>query len=283
MPSTLPAPRMEVLSPTAFPFGLPADRQRLAVDGWLDEAITGRVDSPLVVTFDLDLFPYEPEIGVLVQLVRRVGLELGERNHGRVVMVFATSREPVREAVRALASSMDIPIYVAADAASIARAEPAMHLTPGKRLTLDAVAANGRATATVVADATGTTPVAAGNALSELHAQGLLLRYEGSGRVAHTYMHPAAAQTRPLQTTVAIPQALSAEIAEIASMAGRDPEELIVQAWRDFMSRNASELADRYHVIAGQIRVGDREGLLDSLTQDSGDAVPRQGHRNRGA
>ncbi len=269
MPSTIPAPRVAVLSPTAFPFGLPADRQRRAVDGWLDMAITGRVDVPLIVTVDLDQFPYEPEVGVLVQLMRRVGRELGERNQGRLVIVFATSREPVREAVRALAASNDIPIYLAEDAGSIDRAQPAINLTPGKRLTLDAVAASGRATATSVADATGSTAVAAGNALSELHSQGLLLRYEGSGRVAHTYAHPAAAaQGGRLQVGVAIPQSLSVEIAEIANMAGRDPEELIAQAWRDFMSRNASELADRYHVIAGQIRSGDRAGLLESLTQD---------------
>ena len=273
MPSTMPAPRREVRIPTALPFGLPAERQAREVDGWLDRSFTGAADEPMTVVFDLDPLPYEPGVGYLVELVKGAGRELGDRNQGRVVLVFASSREPVREAVRALASTNDIPVYLAPNVRQIGKAEPAIPLTPAKRMTLEAVAAAGRATASLVAGATGSSPVAAGNALSELHTQGLLLRHEGSGRVAHTYEHPAAAAEAPaIPAAVALPRSLSEEIAEIASLSGREADDLIAEAWREFMSKRSTELAQRYEVIAGQIHSGDSAGLLESLMQDASEA-----------
>lgn len=270
MPSTMPAPQLQVRQPTSLPWNLAPELQQREVDSWLGRTFTGPADAPLTVVFDLDPLPQEPGVAYLVELVKGVGRELSQRNQGRVVLVFATSREPVREAVRSLARTNDIPIYIAASSADIERAEPALPMTPGKRITLEAVAASGRATATTVATRTGASPVAAGNTLAELFTQGLLLRHEGSGRVAHTYEHPAAGKaSRVAATTVAIPESLSVEIAEIANMAGRHPEDLISQAWREFMATNAKTMAGRYEIVAGQIRSGDRDGLLESLTRDS--------------
>jgi hypothetical protein len=276
MSATVQAPR--VLGPTVLPRGLPAEWRRLEVAHWLGRIFTAQQDTPLTVVFDLDQGGYDPDAGELVELVRGIGNELRSRNLGRVLFVFATRDDSLREVLRSLAAAQEVPIYVASSASEIDLAQPAILITPAKRSALDAVAVTGRATASLVAQRTGGSAVAAGNALADLHAQGLLLRLEGAGRVGHTYQHPGFVETMasdsPMTTTIDLPDTLGFQIAEVAGRAGREPGELVAEAWRDFMERNHAAMAESYQEIGERYRTGDREGLIEAATRNAAARAP---------
>lgn len=267
----LQAPDWRLRAPTVLRPDLSAEDRRKQVMGWLSSQFTGRAPHP--ITLVVDYMTYEPQAAEVVDLIRGVRDELRSRNLGRVALVFTTEDDSLRDALRSLAAAYEVPIYVAPNRSAIDRAEPAISLTPAKRTALDTMAVLGRATASVVAHRTGGSTVAVGNTLAELHAQGLLLRHEGAGRIGHTYEHPSVIEaTRapgPMTTTIEVPDALSVEVAQVAEVANREPGELLAEAWREFMARNGDVLADRYAELSGLVQAGDRARLLEAVTRDS--------------
>ncbi|HYK95428.1 MAG TPA: hypothetical protein VE011_06140 [Candidatus Dormibacteraeota bacterium] len=272
MPALQPRLGDVVVRPPVLPREMPASQRRVAMSDWVATTFTGQVTEPLPVVVDLPA-SFEPEAGQLLQLIRDLQNERANRNRGRIAFIFVTQDDTVRDVLRAIAAASDIPIWVAPSSGELELAEPAVSLTPAKRSALDNLAALGMATASAVAGRTGGNPVSVGNTLGDLFSQGLLLRREGAGRTGHTYVHPAivkaTAGSEPLRTTVGLSSALSAQIAQVAERTGREPSELVTEAWRSFLANHTDELSQRYEDVSNVLRRGSREQLLETLTQDS--------------
>lgn len=274
-----PRPEWDVRSPTVLPPGLPLNRRRQLFASWVSATFTGAVTRPLVLFLDLD--EYALEVGELNELIVRVGADLRGHRFGQLLLVVTTRDRAVQEVVRSLAATHDVPIYIAPSRQELDQVAPAVDLTPSQRSVLDAVGVHGRATVAVVAGTVGAQSAAVGNVLAHLSNVGLLLRAEGAGRVGHTYLHPRVVETtpaaEPLTTSVEIPDALSEEIAAVASRAGREPGDLLAEAWRDFLIRNDEAMAARYREMAEMVRQNDRQGLIEAATR----AVPSRARATR--
>lgn len=261
----------DVRAPTVLPPGLPLERRRQLFASWVSNTFTGAVSGPLVLFLNLEDYALEP--GELNQLILQVGGDLRAHRFGSLLLVVTTSDPATQEVVRALATTHNVPIYLAPSRKDLDQAVPALDLTSAQRAVLDAVGQLGRATASVVAGSVGSQSAAVGNVLAHLFSTGLLLRAEGAGRIGHTYVHPrlvdASSSAEPLTTAVDVPDALSEEIAAIASMAGRQPGELLTEAWREFLDRNQDAMAAQYREMAALVRRGDRDQLIRATTRSA--------------
>jgi hypothetical protein len=262
----------DIRSPTVLPKGLSLERRRQLFASWVSDTFTGAVTRPFVLFLNLE--DYALEAGELNELVLRMGGDLRARRYGPLLLVVTTKDPAMKEVVRSLAAMHDVPIYLAPSRDELHAAVPAVDLTPAQRAVLNVVGEFGRATASVVAASVGSQSAAVGNVLAHLSSAGLLIKAEGSGRVGHSYVHPRIVDTKPasgpMNTAVQLPDVLSEEIASIASLAGRQPGELIAEAWREFMDRHRQTMAERYREMAEMVRRNDKEGLARAATR----AVP---------
>ena len=259
----------DVLTPPIQPSEIPAAQRAVAVSSWFSQCITGQVMEPRRIMVE---FPETYDAGDLVEFVRGVHDEVATRNRGRLAFVLTSNNASMRSAIKSMAAAYDAPIWLAESWDVIGEAEPALPVTPAKRVALDCLARVGRATASDVARRTGGSSVSVGNMLADLYTQGLVLREEGGGRQGHTYVHPTSTvatspTTSPLTTIVDLPHDVSAEIAEIAGLAGREPAEIVTEAWRSFMAEHRDEMRASYDEIAGAKH--DRAALLAALTRDA--------------
>ena len=274
MPSLTPAaPTWDVRAPTVLPLMLSAEERRSQFAAWVSNTITGPVAGPYVLSVDLDARDRDLGVVELDELVIQLGAQLKARRFGEFLLVVTTHDPSMREVVRALAASHEVPIYLAPSPYELDQAVPAMDLTPLQGSVLQVVGQVGWATTSVVAQALGSHQATISNVLANLASAGLLLRTEGSGRIGHAYGHPIAATAvatdEPLRTTVTIPDALNDEIAAIARLAGQDPGQMLTVAWQEFLDRHHDLMAATYSNMARLMKENDRAGLIELVTRSA--------------
>lgn len=211
------------------------------------------------------------EAGALYELVVPLSRAIRERSIGQYALVVATRDEPTIDVLRSLAIRHDLPLYIAPHRDALDEARPAAELTAARAAIFQAMSRFGVATVASVAQSVGVGHTSVSNTLGALAEDGLLFRREGSGRRGHVYWHPSAAI--PAGAAVAVPpidnlplpRPLVVDVAAAAEAEGRQPAELLADAWREYQLAHRDELAARYKSVAELVRGGDREGLQRAL------------------
>lgn len=66
-----------------------------------------------------------------------------------------------------------------------------------------------------------------------------------------------------MSVVVRLPEELYANVRKIAALQGRQPAEVLTEAWHQYLSSHREELASSFEEAANLIREGDTEGLAE--------------------
>lgn len=239
---------------------------------------------PWVLIWDLqDRFL---EAGALYELVVPLSSAIRERRLGQYALVVATRDEPTIDVLRSLAIRHDLPLFIAPHPNALDAAQPAVELTPSRAAIFQAVTQAGFATVASVAKGTGAGHTSISNTLASLADEGLLFRREGSGRRGHTYVHPkyaipaGAAVADPPIENLPLPRPLVDDLAAAAEAAGRQPAELLADAWREYQVSRREDLAAQYKRVADLVRSGDGVGLQQAVSNRARAKAERAARRH---
>jgi len=64
-----------------------------------------------------------------------------------------------------------------------------------------------------------------------------------------------------------LPEDLYANVKKIAALQGRQPSDVLIEAWEQYMTTHREELASRFEEAAALIRAGDTAGLTEFASQ----------------
>jgi len=248
-----------MLTTARFPRGGAAAEQRREAQ-YLFSHVTV-AESPTVLVLDLrDEFI---DSGALYQLVVPLAEAIRQRRMGHYALVVATDDDATIEVLRSLSCEHDLPLLVTRDPNQLQAAEPASRMSPAKASVFSAVKHSRMSTVAQVAGSTGVGHTSASNLLADLVSQGYLFRAEGSGRQGHVYIHPASATTEVYgeDEEAGLLEPFARDLDAVAEATGRPREELLAEAWREYLGNHSEILAAAYSQAAEMLRHGDRDGL----------------------
>lgn len=248
-------PKLEIRAPTADPL-----LDRAAVARFLAERVspTG-VHEPTVLVLNLE--GRFLNVGALYELVVPLGQAVKAGHYGPLSIVISTPDDATAEAVKALADRFELPIYLSGTAGDLDDAHPASSVTPSQEAILQALRRRGgRATAAEIATEVGSAHSAVSNVLTDLAEDGLVLRIEGAGRRGHLYLDPAAAvpgesPADPESFDFDVPAGFRDDVRALAEVQGREPGAVLIEAWREFLTKHREQLAGRSRELAGRYRL----------------------------
>lgn len=210
-----------------------------------------------------------PSASAVYELVVPLGRAIQAKAHGELALVLATPDPTLRAVIRAIAESTGVCMFVTPSADSLELAEPIGPLTASDLETLSILRRlGGRATVSALAQAAAIDHKAAGNRLDSLDQRQLVLRVDRPRRQGNVYLDPRAAALReepsdPSSPEFGLPPDLRSDVSALAAMQGRQPAEVLADAWNEFTTKHASELAKEHERIAEMLREGNKEGVAD--------------------
>ncbi|HVA10220.1 MAG TPA: hypothetical protein VNG12_26180 [Acidimicrobiales bacterium] len=264
MPSPLAThsmPRVEHRSPTSGPL-----LDIGAITAFLASAVQpSGVEGPTVLIINLE--GRFPGAAALYELMVPFGRAISSGAYGQLALVFATPDPTLASVIRAIAQSVGIGMFLAPSADALDEAEPIGPLTPTDIETLEVLRRlGGRASVSMLAQAADIDHKAAGNRLTLLDQKQLVLRVDRSRREGHLYLDPRAGVEKdepigPSSPEFGVPADVRADVKALAEMQGREPDEVLAEAWTEFLRKHAAELAREHKEVAEMMRKGDKASV----------------------
>jgi hypothetical protein len=210
-----------------------------------------------------------PSASALYELVVPLGRAVQAKAHGELALVLATPDPTLRAVIGAIAQSSGLCLFVTPSADSLSFAEPVGPLTASDLETLSVLRRiGGRATVSALAQAAAIDHKAAGNRLDSLDQRQLVLRVDRARRQGNVYLDPRSAAPReepsdPSSPEFGLPPDLRSHVSALAAMQGRQPAEVLADAWNEFTTKHASELSKEHERVARMLREGDKKGVAE--------------------
>ncbi len=246
-------PKLELRAPTADPM---LDRGGAAAFLSAHVSPTG-VHEPTVLQLNLE--GRFLGVGALYELVVALGRAVKAGEYGPLSIVINTSDEATRQAVSAFAELLELPIYLSSTLA-LEDAWPAVEVTSTQEEILRALRdRGGRGTVTDIAGEVGSAHAAVSNVLTDLANRGLVFRASGAGRRGHTYLDPSSARpaespAHPEMLDFDVPANVREDVRALAEMQGREPSAVLLEAWREFLTKHREHMAADSRRIAQTLR-----------------------------
>lgn len=226
---------------------------RLAAERWREQVIPATSwGSPGMRIINLEGIR-GLEIGAISEMVLPVVQGIASGTYGRnFAFGVITSDEPVVQWITAVAGANRAPVFLSASTAEAPRAiRPAGTLTATEGSTLDTVIALGGATtAAQLAIVEHLEAAAANNRLVALERKGFLIRYARNRRDGDLFVDPGT-RAQSVESTpqrlgyvadVELPVEVEASIRALAAQQGRNPSDVLAEAWRMYFERHIGDL-----------------------------------------
>lgn len=139
----------------------------------------------------LHLGKVRPTPNILHNVIVPIGEDVRAGKYGNFAFIVSTEDDATRNILRDVAASQDLPIFVAASATQLKKAEPIGALTAKDRETMNCVlSSGGTVTATQFATNLGIEQTTAGNRLIGLAKKGYLQRVERPHPAGDQFVDP---------------------------------------------------------------------------------------------
>ncbi len=210
-----------------------------------------------------------PTPGVLTELVIPLAKAANSRRFGPIILVICTPDEATRTVLRALAETSNVTFYVAHSSKDLSAAEPVGSLTQSDFDTLDILRRlGGRATVSAFSSMSGLAASAATNRLVGVLNKGLIERVDRPRDRGNLFLDPRAAipseePADPTSTDFAVPEAVRRDVAALMRAQVDEPE-IVVEAWKEFLTKHRDYLSEEHKVIADSITHGDHEAISET-------------------
>lgn len=221
-------------------------------------------------------------LGAITELLAPVIRGLASRSYGNLAIGVITSDEPVVIWLGSMAAEFRAPVFLAATVDDAPRAlRPAGALTQVDSSTLDHLISEGGATtASELARTSGLEAAAASNRLANLERKGYVWRLPRSRREGDLYVDPG---TRWASTPTAIAAGTTSEqnegwrasVTDAAAATGRDPDELLAEAWQAYLSAHMEGFNAKVATAARRLEQPAPSGDEDDLARWAAAAAQR--------
>lgn len=234
---------------------------------------------------------------VLQELLLPLAREIRNGSYGPVTLVVVTSDAATVSYLGWLAREHDLTFFIAPTAdAPLDEARPVGALTRTDVQTLEMLkSAGGRMTSSGFAGLSGIEVNAAVNRLTKLASKGYVYRVSRARPEGDVFLDPrvsgeSARSARPdalvvgagsvgIEAEVDLPEELREAVVAAATAQGARPQDLLVQAWVEFVERNASRLDEESELVGDLLRRGDVDGLAEYVSADVDDRAERAARR----
>jgi DNA-binding MarR family transcriptional regulator len=212
--------------------------------------------------------------GALMEMIVPLAQAIHNGSYGPTALLIITSDEGTVEFLEALAKRHDLSLFISPSPAEpLSEARPIGTLTATEMETLSLVRRKGGAvTSSQMANLAGIESNAAVNRLSGLVRKGYLHRVSRSRTEGDAFVEllsaaekpPTAMGARAVPTShgeFSIPEDVREGVLLLAAMHGSQPGEVLLRAWREFMTRHRELLEVDSKEVGRMIREGDTAGL----------------------
>lgn len=211
--------------------------------------------------------------GSLVEMILPLAQAIRTGVYGPTALAVITSDDSTIEFLEALATRHDLSFFISTSANQpLSEARPVGALTATEAETLALVRqGGGEVTSSRVATMAGIEPNAAVNRVSGLVRKGYLHRINRPRSEGDVFVDllSAAERTSNLKASDAtsseveftIPEDVRQGVLQIAAMQGSQPADVLMRAWREFMSRQREFLEKDSKEVGRMIREGDTDSL----------------------
>jgi hypothetical protein len=262
-----------------------AYRDRVAAAAWREKELPATIWSePSMRIVNLE-GAYWFELGALSEIILPVVAGIRAGSYGKFALGIATTDEPVVSWVRAVAAETGAPLFLTRSVGERPQAvRVSSALTPAEADTLDAVlSAGGTATAADVARTRDFDQTAASNRLANLEKKRFLFRVARTRPQADLFVDPASTAGPSLQPAleirsaeVNIPDEIREAVFALSAQLGRDPSDLLAEAWKAYFVEHRDELNDDIRKAQERLkRDVEDEGDTEGLDQWAIDAASR--------
>lgn len=235
---------------------------------------------------------------VLQELLLPLAREIRNGSYGPVTLVVVTPDHATVAYLDSLAREHDLTFFIAPTAdAPLDEARPVGTLTTTDLQTLELLqSAGGSVTSSGLAGLSGIEVNAAVNRLTKLASKGYIDRVSRARPEGDVFLDPrisgeSARSARPADATVGgagsidieaevdLPEELREAVVAAATARGARPQDLLVQAWMEFVQRNASQLDEESEFVGNLLRDGDVERLAEYVGANAEDRAERAAGR----
>lgn len=275
-------PRVEQRSPTTTGPLMDIDAVSAFISGIIKPSGVGM---PTVLVINLE--GRFPGAAALYELMVPLGRALAAGTYGELAVVLATPDPALATVIRAVAESAGVGMFVAPSAEALAEAEPIGPLSPTDLETLAILRRlGGRASVSMLARAAEIDHKAAGNRLTALDQRQLVLRVDRPRREGHIYLDPRSGIEKdeplgPSNPEFGLPADLKLDVKALADMQGREPKEVLADAWREFLRKHADDLSKEHSEVAKMMRGGDKTGVADYTARHAAARARSRTRRDR--
>lgn len=231
--------------------------------------------------------------GALMEMVVPLAQAIRNGVHGPTALLIITSDDSTIEFLESLATRHDLSLFVSRSPdKALSEARPIGALTATEAQTLALIRSSGGAlTSSRIANLAGIEPNAAVNRVSSLVRKGYLCRVsrprsEGDAFVdlvstAQTTSTaiPGPSAVPSSQSEFSIPDDVREGVLLLAEMQGSRPGEVLLRAWREFLSRHRELLDADSKEVGRMVREGDTDALATYASRYAGDRAKHAASR----
>ncbi len=213
--------------------------------------------------------------GALMEMILPLAKSVRSGAHGPTALLVVTSDDGIVEFLEGLANRHDLSLFVSSSPNEpLSEARPIGALTATEAETLALVRSSGGAvTSSRMANLAGIEPNAAVNRVTGLVRKGYLHRVSRPRSEGDTFVELLSAaeksrgsrlDVRDLPTShgeFRIPEDVREGVLMLAAMQGSEPGDVLVRAWREFLTRHRELLDTDSKEVGRMIREGDTAGL----------------------
>jgi DNA-binding MarR family transcriptional regulator len=232
--------------------------------------------------------------GALMEMVVPLAQAVRSGVYGPTALLIITSDDSTVEFLEALAIRHDLSLFVApSPEKALSEARPIGALTATEMETLSLVrSSGGEITSSRIANLARIEPNAAVNRVSNLVRKGYLCRRSRPRSEGDAFVHlvstaettiSAASLDPPgvpsSQPEFSIPEDVREGVLLLAEVQGSKPGEVLLRAWREFLSRHRELLNAESKEVGRMIRESDTDGLANYASRYAGDRAKQAASR----
>lgn len=267
------------IRPWRPPTAVYPDRQEIARSRAADyPATTGPLPRVYLLNLEGGFFA----VGALKDLIVPLAQDIGAGKHGDVVLIIATSDDATVDFLEGIATQYGLSFFIlASPTAPLSEARPVGRITSAEAEALDILrSAGGSATSGTVADAAGIELNAAVNRLRGVTQKGYAVRVARPRSEGDVFYDLRVAVDRqlgspPAERAMQLPGELEASVRRLAAIEGKEPGELLLAAWHEFVEGHRDTLAAEYREVAELMRRGDGDRLASFAARDARERAKR--------
>lgn len=236
----------------------------------------------------------------LQELLLPLAREIRNGSYGPVTLIVVTSDDATVAYLDWLARQHELTFFIVPTAdAPLHEARPVGALTITDLQTLDTLkSAGGTMTSSGLAGLSGIEVNAAVNRLAKLASKGYVYRVSRARPEGDVFLDPrisgeSARSARPPVTGVVadrastsaevdLPEEFRRAVVAAATARGTEPQNLLLQAWVEFVERNPDRLGRESKVVGDLLSSGDVEGLTDYVNTDARTRAEQAARRAQG-